>query len=602
MVAGLEDYDSGDIFIRGKDLKKLNRVELAKYRRSSIGLVFQTFNLISSLSALDNVALPLTFSGVGKNERCKRAKEVLEVVGLKKRVNHFPSELSGGEQQRVAIARAFVTNPWILLVDEPTGNLDSQAGREIISILEDLNRKYKRTILLVTHDTSFFTSAERVLYMKDGKVTKQDTVPKTLRTTAREKTPPLPYFIPRKLRDYMGRLDLLGLAFKHFRFAKTRTFLTVLGLVIGISAIILLVSLGFGLQKITTSALASFESLHTITVTQKEGSSLKLDDAVVEKINGIENTETVSPVYNYTVSGTLLGTTTGLTLKGLKPENLAFEQVEIVRGQEFSGDRAKETIISGTALKNLDLKNQNVLGETIKIKIVDLGLEGEEFDVSELSIKELQLKVVGISSEGVLPEIYVPLEVIKEISTPYYGAINAKVTDRKKIKETMDKIEDLGFEASAVAELIKQIDAAFLIIQIILGLIGGIGLVVASFGIINTMVISLLERTHEIGVMKAIGITTKDVKRLFLYEASLFGFFGGLLGIVWGWLLGQGLNYAVYVLMTKSGEASIVIPFITPYKFVIVILVFAIFIAWFAGIYPAWRAAKISPLEALRYE
>ena len=167
MIGCLDKPTSGKVFIDGKDTSRLNENELAAVRREKIGFVFQQFNLIHTLNALENVALPMLFAGIRRAERMKRARELLEKVGLSHRINHKPMELSGGEQQRVAIARALANNPEIIVADEPTGNVDTDAGNAIMEIFEQLNEE-RRTIILVTHDFDIAAHAHRKLRMKDG--------------------------------------------------------------------------------------------------------------------------------------------------------------------------------------------------------------------------------------------------------------------------------------------------------------------------------------------------------------------------------------------------------------------------------------------------
>ncbi len=167
MIGCLDKPTSGKVFIDGKDTSRLNENELAALRREKIGFVFQQFNLIHTLNALENVALPMLFAGIRRAERMKRARELLEKVGLSHRIYHKPMELSGGEQQRVAIARALANNPEIIVADEPTGNVDTDAGNAIMEIFEQLNEE-RRTIILVTHDFDIAAHAHRKLRMKDG--------------------------------------------------------------------------------------------------------------------------------------------------------------------------------------------------------------------------------------------------------------------------------------------------------------------------------------------------------------------------------------------------------------------------------------------------
>jgi putative ABC transport system ATP-binding protein len=171
LIGGLDTPTSGTIEVRGKKISEMSREELALYRRSQVGMIFQSFNLISGFNALENVTLPLIFSGIAKGERRKRAGEVLTQVGLEGRTAHRPSELSGGEQQRVAIARALVNRPRILLADEPTGNLDSRTSREIVTVLAELNRDHGLTVIMVTHEETLAREfASRSVRLSDGRV------------------------------------------------------------------------------------------------------------------------------------------------------------------------------------------------------------------------------------------------------------------------------------------------------------------------------------------------------------------------------------------------------------------------------------------------
>ncbi len=173
IVAGLDPYEKGEVLIRGERLSKKSQNELARHRREKVGMVFQQFNLLKGMSVLDNVALPDLFAGKSYKVRRNRAKELLSRLGLSKMAYRKPNELSGGQQQKVAIARALIHNPWILLVDEPTGNLDSKSAEEVMNLLKDLNQKGKRTIMLITHNPDYLDYSNRVVYMRDGKIERE---------------------------------------------------------------------------------------------------------------------------------------------------------------------------------------------------------------------------------------------------------------------------------------------------------------------------------------------------------------------------------------------------------------------------------------------
>ena len=173
MIGCLDKPTRGKVLIDGVDISKLDERELAKIRSEKIGFIFQLFNLSPNLTALENVYLTMLFKGVSRKEGLKRAEELLEIVGMKKRMNHYPNQLSGGEMQRVAIARALANNPKIILADEPTGNLDSKSGREVMKVLEGLNKKLGTTLIVVTHDPEVAKFAEKIFIIKDGKIERE---------------------------------------------------------------------------------------------------------------------------------------------------------------------------------------------------------------------------------------------------------------------------------------------------------------------------------------------------------------------------------------------------------------------------------------------
>jgi len=174
LIGCLDRPTKGKVFIDGEDISELNDNELAEIRREKIGFVFQFFFLIPTLTALRNVMLPMVFAGITKQEQDKRARKLLEIVGLKERLDHRPSELSGGERQRTAIARAMANSPEIILADEPTGNLDSKSGKDIIGVLLRLNKKERVTLIIVTHDPYIASNAQRIIYLKDGEIIREE--------------------------------------------------------------------------------------------------------------------------------------------------------------------------------------------------------------------------------------------------------------------------------------------------------------------------------------------------------------------------------------------------------------------------------------------
>ncbi len=170
MLAGLEKPTKGEIVIAGEHIEKKNENQLVQFRREHIGFIFQSFNLLPSMNAIENVALPLTFQGMEKEKRLKKAEEVLKLVGLSKHKKHKPTQMSGGQQQRVGIARALVVQPEIIFADEPTGNLDSKTSAEVMALIKKIIREKNQTLVMVTHDDHLASFADRIFRISDGKI------------------------------------------------------------------------------------------------------------------------------------------------------------------------------------------------------------------------------------------------------------------------------------------------------------------------------------------------------------------------------------------------------------------------------------------------
>lgn len=172
MLAGLEKPTKGSVVIADQHIEKMNEEQLVRFRRENVGFIFQSFHLLGTLNALENVALPLSFRGVSKDIRLKKADKMLDLVKLAKHKRHLPNQMSGGQQQRVGVARALVVDPKIIFADEPTGNLDSHTSEEVMELMQQVVREQKKTLVMVTHDAHLATYADRVFHIRDGKILK----------------------------------------------------------------------------------------------------------------------------------------------------------------------------------------------------------------------------------------------------------------------------------------------------------------------------------------------------------------------------------------------------------------------------------------------
>ncbi len=400
----------------------------------------------------------------------------------------------------------------------------------------------------------------------------------------------------------MKLIDVIRLAIGNLRRNRLRTVLTVSGVVIGIGAIVFLVSLGFGLQILATQRIASMRALTLINVSPLEGGDTQLTQSNVEQFKKIENVAEVSPSHRISLLSTFDKFQASPMGYGIVPQYLAIEDFELEFG-EFP-DSKTDNIVVSPAVLNLEDSNQakSKIGE--KINLAFLISEKE----TDLKLKESDLidnfVVSGILKEkSNKPIVLVNLKYLDKYQLKSYNnGIKVEAKSRDDVKGVQKIINEFGFKTDTpVKNEIEQINKIFLVVKIVLGGFGAIALFVASIGIFNTMTISLLERTHEIGIMKAIGATDKDVRRVFTTEAAAIGFLGGFLGLVSGFVFGILINLLVnYLAVTFKGAAYAL--FYTPPIFALAAVIFSFLVSVIAGIYPARRAAKLNPIEALRYE
>ena len=602
LLGALDTPTRGEITVQNERMSALHPDELARYRRTNIGMVFQQFNLLPGVSTLENVAMPLLLSGIPRREAVKRSRDLLRTVHLLDRAAHKPTELSGGEQQRVAIARALAVNPWILLVDEPTGNLDEDAGSEIMQLLKEIH-SWGRTIVLVTHNQEYASYGTRIITMKNGRVNDEQKVLSNEQKTELDR--PLAYYIASIRRSSgMNFFETVRFAARNFCSKKLRTFLTTLGVSLGVASIVTLVSIGIGLQEITTKQLANFNALVTITVGISKDSTKQLDDTVKTQLAALPNVSLVSPSITTPVNITLGESSTQAILTGIEPDATDFEGIRATDGTAKIQENT--VVLSRATAKNFNTSNPaSLVGKTITISLAS-STPANAANLTEIlssTQTDYEATIVGITSDESISTAYVPLQDLRSLnaSTPY-STIKVRAASRDKVAELRKAIESQGYTTNSVVDLIEKIDSVFHIAQIVLAVIGSISLIVALLGIVNIMTISLLERTHEIGILKAIGASNKNIKMIFQYEVLFFGIAGGLSGIFGAWLFGYGVNKLVSYLMeiANAGDAPQI--FITPLYFALEMLIITIIVSLIGGQYPSRLAAKLSPAEALRYQ
>lgn len=394
----------------------------------------------------------------------------------------------------------------------------------------------------------------------------------------------------------MKKIDLFQLSLENFKSRKSRIVFTVLGFSIGIGAILFLVSLGFGLQKNLLEKITTAESLLTLDIAPAENDIVSLTPAILEEISNTPGVEKVSPRAIFSAQITLEEVTSEVTLNLIDSDYFNLNGTLPVVGKNFTSNDEQKAVVNTAMTELYNLNPKAILGKKIKLTV----FLAEEDSLTFTNDKEFE--IIGVLDEADSPpQIYTKKTDLPELPIAEYHFAKIKVINNQETETVREKLISLGFLVSALSDVVDQANKIFGVIQIVLGIFGVVALFVAAIGLINTMTISLLERTSEIGIMKAIGASAEDIKWIFLTDSIIIGFLGGLGGITIGITTSQIFNWLVNILAKSLGGQPVAL-FHYPLWFVLSIGILSITVGLLAGFVPAQRAAKLNPLSALRYK
>lgn len=606
IIGGLDRNFSGEVLVNGQLLDHRHEKQLDRYRRATVGYIYQAYNLISHLTVLDNVLVALDMTTLTKEQRRKRALELLDKVGLREQVKKHPNHLSGGQKQRVAIARALASDPQIIIADEPTGALDAQNTREVLKLLDGISQDGK-LVIAVTHSQEVADNGTRIVRLAEGKITGDE------RLRPAYPLPADPTEIKSRVLPAMASYRT---AFKHLMYNFWRNSLIMLGTAIGIFAVLLFSGLGNGINGYIQEQITSLANPQAITVfknttgkkmTQEQiqaafGQAMTADPRSMSiskpTLNRLEKLNKVSSVQPGIMVNAYQLAFNGRQQNGtsLRTWSKATSSKEIKQGHT---PRDGEIILTKQAAIQLSSEKsyQKLLGKTVNVSFTWIDQQNNPVPVAG------KFKVAGIA-DGASATTAVNYQsmlklLAKSHASPVINFATVYVEDLASVQAVANRINSLQngrdqhlLAALTVGSVLKTVNTYVRLASLVLAAIAGISLLVSALMIIVTMYMSVSERTKEIGILRALGERKKDIRRLFTSESVFIGLFSAIFALAIVIVAAVVINHALYGLI-KYNIVQITM------GNVIFAIVIALVISFIAALLPARRAANLNPVDAL---
>ncbi|MEQ1754396.1 MAG: MacB family efflux pump subunit [Micropepsaceae bacterium] len=596
IVGCLDHATSGTYHFNGRDVSAMDSDELAQLRREAIGFIFQSYNLITTASATENVEVPAVYAGSPADDRHRRAQHLLERLGLGDRMGHRPHQLSGGQQQRVSIARALMNGGHVILADEPTGALDSRTGEEVMALLNQLSSE-GHTVILITHEKTVAQQARRMIEIKDGLVVADsghDARADMAKASAR-------------LNDAASHRggspwsdfgEAMSMALRSLRANIFRTILTLLGIVIGVGSVVAMLGLGEGAKQAVVEQIGSMGTNLLLVRPSapgqrgQGGTTATMVPADAEAMGALPNVIAAVPELTGNVTTRIDNIDYQTQANATWPELPAVRSWPVAQGTFFSEEDqrsyASVAVLGQTAYQQLFPDGSDPIGKYVLMKNVPFQVIGV-----------MSPKGATAGGNDADDVIFVPLSTgsLRLFGQRFLRSITVAVKDVTLIDITQDALTELlkarhgseDFNIRNMASVVETASAAQNTLTVLLGSVAAISLVVGGIGVMNIMLVSVTERTREIGIRMATGARMRNILQQFLTEAVVVSGLGGVLGVVGG--------VAAALIISAVGM---------PVKFTLlpIVLAFAVSVATglIFGFAPALKAARLDPVVALASE
>ncbi|MGA5716533.1 ATP-binding cassette domain-containing protein [Bacillus bombysepticus] len=604
IIGGMDRDFEGNVIVEGKSLHDMKEKEIDDYRKLKIGFIFQSFNLISHLSVLENVLMTMQMTSMSSSERTIKATELLSELGLGEHLYKKPNQLSGGQKQRVAIARALSNDPDIILADEPTGALDKKNSEQIMQLLDEIAAKGK-LVITVTHSQKVANYGTRIITMDDGKIIKDESLKKSYSpnrgiTDTKTKT---------KTKNLLFGAAI-KMAIKNVQLNLRRNLLVSFGGAIGILSVILMLGLGSGITNYINNEINSSLNPNLIQITKeteneggKTGSkqgplpnpvqkTTPLNQTDLNKVINISHVKYVDKVFTLTMGSSVNYNDMSIDIVQLQTMNDTVKASDLTSG---SLPKENEIVLSDTAAKKIVDSPKDLVGKKVDFYVKTT----DEKHRPIILIKEVTVSgvVKGTMNQDVAYVTYDTLTQMYNSKNMELKAtqLNVTVDNQKHVDGVQAKLEAVGFTGTGVGSMLNQVTKYLNIATYVLAGIAGISLLVSAIMIIVVLYISVVERTKEIGILRAVGARRKDIKRIFFAEAAVLGLSSGIIGVVIAAIVGfVGNNVMEKVFDAKLINVSV--------GYMLLGIGISVGISIVAALFPSSKAAKLDPMESLRYE